>query len=499
MLVQLCACSAEGQSSQSTASTQTTATAVVSEDEMFTDRDYDSSYDESTAVKINLKDSGSTCTGDGVSISGDTVTISGEGVYIISGSLTNGQITVAADESAKLQLVLSGVQITYESSAALYIKEADKVFVTLAEGTENTLETTGEYIAIDDNNIDAATFSKADTTFNGSGSLTVSSQAGHGIACKNDVKFTDDSYDIDAGDHAVQGKNSIRIAGGSFVLTAAEDGLHSENNDDNAADKGFIYIIGAGVRISTGDDGMHAGTALTIKAGEINITESYEGIEGQSIDISGGDISVKASDDGLNAASGSLNSTSNPIGDDPFAVDESCSITISGGSLKIDAGGDGIDSNGSLTVTGGETYVEGPEDSGNGALDYAGTAEISGGILIALGSSGMAQNFSSASNQGAMLVNVSGSSGSEISVKDSSGATLATYTSSKQFTSAVISCPGIQEGGEYTVLRAVKCERNYVAADLRRHSAGRRTRRTGRYEGNARYGPRRRNVNTAQP
>ena len=157
------------------------------DEEMFTNRDKKSDYSQSSAVKIQLKDSTATASSDAVEISGTTIKITEEATYIIEGSLNDGMIVVDAPESAKLQIVLNGVKITSKSSAPLYIKEADKVVVTLADGTENSFENAGEFIAIDDNNIDGAVFSKQDLSFNGKGSLTVTSPAGHGIVCKDDL------------------------------------------------------------------------------------------------------------------------------------------------------------------------------------------------------------------------------------------------------------------------------------------------------------------------
>ena len=154
--------------------------------------------------------------------------LTAETTYIISGTLTDGMLVVNAPEKAKLQIVFDGVSITSATSAALYILEADKVVVTLANGTQNTLQNGGKFEAIDDNNIDGAVFSKQDLTFNGSGSLTVSSPVGHGIVCKDDLVFTGGSYTVNSASHGLDANDSVRITGETnLAIDAGKDGIHS--------------------------------------------------------------------------------------------------------------------------------------------------------------------------------------------------------------------------------------------------------------------------------
>lgn len=260
--------------------------------------------------------------------------------------------------------MLDGADIHSETSAAIYVRQADKVFLTMAADSGSTLSNGGQFTDIDDNHIDAVIFSKDDLTLNGNGSLTIESPAGHGVVSKDDLVFTSGTYEITASSHGLSGKDSVRIAAGSFTIVSGKDGIHAENADDS--ELGFLYI--------------------------------------------------------------------------------------SGGVLQIDASGDGIDSNGSLTVSGGETYVSGPTNGGNGALDYASDAVITGGIFVAAGSSQMAQNFGSASTQGAMMVSVgSQQAGSTVELTDSTGQPLLSWTAEKAFESVVISCPEIVQGAAYTL------------------------------------------------
>ena len=445
-----------GNTTQQTTDSSTTSSSSINEADtsnMFSDRDKEVGYDESESVTISLADNSSSCESDAVSITENTITIKDEGTYILSGSLSDGMVIVEAEDTDKVQIVLNGASISNDQSAALYVRSADKVFVTTVSGTENTLEHSGSsYTAIDENNIDAAIFSKSDLTLNGEGTLTVTAQEGHGIVSKDDLVLTSGTYVITSASHGLSGKDSVRIANGTYTIVSGKDGIHAQNKDDSSS--GFVYLAGGTYTISAGDDGIHAASNVTISDGKIDITQSYEGIEGLSIDIAGGEISVLASDDGINAAGGNDSSSSEGFqsGDDQFASTEGAYIQISGGVLHVNASGDGIDSNGDITVSGGETYVSGPTNDGNGSLDYSGSAQITGGIFAASGSSGMSQNFDSSSTQGVIMVNVDGQEGNTaISLLDSSSTELLSWTAEKQYSSIIISTPEIQQGETYTI------------------------------------------------
>lgn len=214
--------------------------------ELFTDRDLEIGYDEETSAWITLSGDSASSDSDAVQISGSTVTITDEGTYILSGVLNNGMVVVSAEDTDKVQLVLNGVQITNETSAAIYIPEADKVFITTVDGTENVLTNGRTCSAIDDNNIDAVIFSKSDLTLNGAGTLTINAAAGHGIVSKDDLVLTSGTYVITAASHGLSGKDSVRIANGSYTITAGKDGIQAENTDD--ASLGYLYIAGGHLR-----------------------------------------------------------------------------------------------------------------------------------------------------------------------------------------------------------------------------------------------------------
>jgi len=188
--------------------------------DMFTNRDRETDYDKDKCAYIELNGSSATCSSNAVQIDGTTITIKDEGTYVLSGTLNDGMVIVNADEKDKPQIVLNGVSITSSTSAPIYILEADKVFITLAENTENTLINGGTFTAIDENNIDAVIFSKQDLTFNGSGSLTISSPAGHGIVSKDDLVFTGGTYAITAASHGLSANDSVRISDAALTLDA---------------------------------------------------------------------------------------------------------------------------------------------------------------------------------------------------------------------------------------------------------------------------------------
>ena len=255
--------------SQTEAAEASNIDGILDSSDMFTNRDKEIGYDDESAIAINLSDGASTADSDSVVIDGDTITITEEGTYILFGSLTNGQIVVEA-ENAKVQLVLDNADISCETSAAIYVKDADKVFITTTDGSTNTVCTSGEFEAIDDNNIDAAIFSKSDLTLNGAGSLEVTCPNGHGILSKDDLVITSGEYVVDAGKHALSGKDSVRIAGGIFDLTAGRDGIHSENTDEG--EKGFVYIENGSFTITSDGDGIDASYVVEIVDGSFDIT-----------------------------------------------------------------------------------------------------------------------------------------------------------------------------------------------------------------------------------
>lgn len=384
-----------------------------SDGDMFTDRDFRTEYDDEESIHITLNGDSASADSDSVQISGSTVTLTEEAAYVISGTLDDGMVVVDADDTAKLQLVFDGVNINSRTSAPLYILEADKVFVTLTDGSENTLSNGGTFSAIDENNIDSVIFSKQDLTLNGGGALTVVSPAGHGIVCKDDLVITGGTYTVTSSSHALDANDSVRITGETaLTANAGKDGIHSENNDDTSL--GFVYISGGTLDITSEGDGISAGAYMQIEGGAYQILAgggSENGANESSDDwgadpgsMGGGTGSNPGSmDSGTGADPGNM--TMESAGDSESSIPQNVSDTtaadtasedsstsmkgikasgsmlIADGSFTIDSADDSVHSNTSITVNGGSFQIASGDDAfhADEALTVtSGTINISG-------------------------------------------------------------------------------------------------------------------------
>ena len=346
--------------------------------DMFTERDKKAEYDASKAVTIQLSGTSATASSDSVQIKGSKVIIKEEATYVISGSL-NGMLVVDAPDTAKLQLVLSGVDITSEASAALYILEADKVFVTLADGTTNTLANGGSFIAVDDNNIDGALFSKQDLTLNGSGSLTVTSTAGHGIVCKDDLVITGGTYVVNSASHGLDANDSVRIINAALTIDAGKDAIHCENSDD--ATKGFVYISSGSIKAEAEGDGIAASAYMQIEGGNIDLLVgggSENGSKAHSDNfggfMGGGHGGGRPGSMGFG---NSQNTTTEENSSSMKGLKSANSMLISGGTITVNSADDAIHSDVSLTINGGTFTIA----SGDDAIHAEDTLTVTAGKI----------------------------------------------------------------------------------------------------------------------
>ena len=331
VLMAACAQSTTTSNTNATTNSATTTATKTNQLSYFTEKDNDTSYDESTASKIELSGLSANVSGDGVTISESTVTIAKSGTYVISGQSDGVQIKVEADESADVHLVLKGATMT-NANAAISATSAGHVYLTLAEGTTNSLSDSSSN---SDEKADAAFFSKVDLTINGKGTLNVDGKKNNGI----------------------KANDTLHITGGTYNITAVGDAFNV--NDE-------LNITGTTMTIDAKEDGIHASGDLVIDSGTYNVKNSTEGLEGKSITINGGDITIYSTDDGVNAANKN-------------AQQSEIFFTMNGGNLTVEVGQgdtDPIDSNGNVTVTGGTIKM-----TGQTGFDFDGTATYTGGDI----------------------------------------------------------------------------------------------------------------------
>ena len=362
-LTVMTACTQANQLSNTSSTTSQTTVSTTNKKtntSYFTDKDYDTSYDESSASKVTLSGSSATVSGDGVSVSGSTVTISKAGTYVISGSSDGVQLKIEAGDSDDVHIILNGVTMT-NTEAPISATEAGHVYLTLKDGTTNTLSDSS---SSSDQDADAVLFSKGDLTINGSGTLTIDAKKNNGIKANDTLHITGGTYNITAAGDAFNVNDELNITGTNMTIDAQEDAVKVDNDDDTSV--GSMYLADNTMTITAGDDGIHASGDLVIDSGTYKVTNSVEGIEGKSVTINGGDIDVYATDDGINAANAN-------------ASQSEIHFTMTGGDLKVEvAQGDTdcIDSNGDITVSGGTIAL-----TGQFGFDFDGTATYTGGDI----------------------------------------------------------------------------------------------------------------------
>lgn len=333
--------------------------------ELFTDRDFRTEYTE--AAHIQFGDNTATSDSGAVQISGSTVTITGEGTYLLSGSLEDGSLVIDADKKDKLQLVLDGVSIHSKSSAAVHIQQADKVFLTLAPGSENSLTTE----SLTQEEVDGALFSKEDLTMNGSGTLAITSPEGHGIVCKDDLVITGGSFTVNAASHGLDVNDSVRITGDTaLTVSAGKDGIHCENADDAAL--GFVHIQQGTLVMEAQGDAISAGAYANILGGEFRLTAGGGSVNG-----------TQHASDHFGGFMGGGRPGNRPPRQEAATAEDSTSmkglkaagdLTVSGGTFLVDTADDAFHSDTSVTVTGGSFDIQSGDDAfhGEDRLDISG-------------------------------------------------------------------------------------------------------------------------------
>ncbi|CEI71782.1 carbohydrate-binding domain-containing protein [Romboutsia hominis] len=399
----------------------------------------------------------------------DDLTIIGTGSLVVNANYNNGitskddlkieggQITVNAVSDGlrgKDSITILDGKITIDAKEdgmkSSNTEDAEKGYIHIQGGTLNITAgqdgiqaETNAVISNGEINIVSSEGSKNSSSKNENwGNWGGKQPPGTQLPDKNNTTTTEETDSISA--KGIKATSNITISGGNINIDSSDNSIHSNDT---------IVIKGGNIKASSGDDGVHADSKIEINGGDIDITKSYEGIESQSITINDGNINVVASDDGINAGGGNdASSTGGRPGENNFDSSSKCEIVINGGYIVVDARGDGIDANGSITIKGGTTIVNGPENNGNGSLDYDGSCDISGGILIAAGSAGMAQSPSSTSSQNSVNVALSSQQANTIiHIEDEKGNEVITFAPSKQYQSVIVSSPELKTGSTYTV------------------------------------------------
>ena len=486
----------------------------------------DYTYDATSATTIALSGTSAAITGAGAAASGGVVTVSAPGTYVVSGTLSDGQIVVNSPADGTVQLVLAGASITSSTDSGIRVDEGNKTVLILADGTTNTVADGVTYAdAVEQN---AAVWSDDDLSIGGTGALVVTASFEDGIASKDGLVIAAGTITVTAPDEGIRGKDYLVVRGGTLDVTAGGDGLKSDEDGDadlgyvlvaggtitvdaqgdavtaetdalvtggtlalrsgggagvtpgDASTKGFkagvlaviddgaltidasddgvhsdgaVVLNGGTVEIATADDGVHAELTLTINGGDVTVSQSYEGLESVLGDlvINGGTIDVTAADDGLNLSGD---------GDDPGGVEtpgDPYDMVFNGGRITVTAGNDGIDSNGFIVMTGGCLAIDGPVPGTRpeqGAIDYNGDFEITGGVLVAAGAAGrMAQTPGTASTQPTVAITFSSvqSAGTVVSLQGDGGALA--VAPGKTFQSLVVSAPWLTTGTSVDLYR----------------------------------------------
>lgn len=495
------------------------------------DAEEDYIWDVNNEIDVALQGNNIIVDGNGATVEGSKVFITSAGSYNIHGSLTDGQIIVNTDDDDIVRLILNNVDINSSTTSPIYIDNAKKTMIVLAEGSTNFITDPATYVfeSADEDEPNAAIFSKDNLTLFGEGNLTISANYNDAITSKDGLVITSGRIIINAIDDGIRGKDYLIIKSGSFEIESGGDGLKSDNREDigtgciliekgtiniratkdaiqaandidiangifnlvsgggsnssvgiyetakaikatdivqidggnftiNSADDAIhsnnsIIINSGNFIIATSDDGIHADSTLTLNGGDIAITKSYEGLESAIINLNAGQVNLVSSDDGINVSGSKDGSEFN---NDPWGYNSSSGdhyLYINRGYYVLNSNGDGIDANGSIEMTGGNVIINGPVANMNGALDYDGYFNISGGFIIAVGSSGMAEAPDETSSQNCLLfsLNSTQDAGTLIMLQTTSGAELFTFAPCKEFTSVAYSSPALSKGTSYQI------------------------------------------------
>jgi len=342
VLMCLTACSDKSPSPESPSTSQDPQTATSWWESVEVEGD----VDLSDAIAIHLQDNGITAEGDGVTVKQNTVTVTAGGVYVLDGTLSDGQIRVESADAQPVRLVLNGVDIHSKTTAPLFIRSCEKAILTLATGSENRLSDAADAVFEDVENEEPSgtLFSKSDLVINGDGALTVTAAFRDGIVSRDGLTLDGGRVTVDAADDAVMGRDFVLVRGGTYALTAQGDGIKSTN--DGGETVGCIAVEGGNVTIDSQKDGIQATSSLTMNGATVTVTAGgghQNGAANTAFDFGWGRQSTDSESAGKGLKAGT-------------------SLTVSGGTISVDAADDAVHSNGTIVMAGGQLTAASGDD-----------------------------------------------------------------------------------------------------------------------------------------
>ena len=450
----------------------------------FTRNDLNGNWNTSVATKIVLKDDKVKIAGSGAIVKNGNVVINSGGHYVVNGSLTDGSIIIDAKSGAKVWLLFDGVEINRNDDACIKVSNADKVFLTLAEDSLNSLTSGAVYNeeALAEG-VDGAIYSHDDFTINGSGSLSVKADYKHGIAVNDALVITGGSITVSAVSGAIHANENLRICNATLNLSSQNKGIVVKDPEsyfylesgkinitvskDAINTEGDVNIIGGEVSISAGDDGIHSEKSINISGGKLSLLSCYEGLEAPDVTISGGDVVIYPTKNGVSTkykATETTEETTNENEEKSVAETSPENTTetsaeskalpefkMSGGSLTItntEDKTDGIDSDGNVVIDGGKIRICLNGNGNNNAVEFGtengGSFLINGGDVLMTAGAVKQEKPSAASAQKYLFKKLRiVPAGTNISLTDAGGKTISEATPEAAFCNIIISHPDL--------------------------------------------------------
>lgn len=312
-----------------------------------------------------------TVEGEGATVENNKVTITSAGTYSIKGSLTDGQIIVNAGDDDKVYIILNGVNVTCSNSAPIYVKNAKKAIISLADNTVNNIKDGENYVFEDESNDEpnAAIFSKSDLIFIGNGSLTVEAKYNNGVTSKDDLKIQSGNITVNSKADGLRGKDSVVITNGNVTINAGEDGIKSSNDED--AEKGYVLVEGGKINITAVNDGIQAETNAFVKDGDITINTGGGAANGTAKKEEMGGPGMWKQAQATTTTDAEEESAS------AKAIKAGANIITEGGTFNIDARDDAMHSNNNLVINAGTFNIS----SGDDGIHSDSTLTINGGNI----------------------------------------------------------------------------------------------------------------------